>query len=100
MLHFGSRHAGTPLLDAVQRRVALVRTAEWAPDQLTIVAADVIERGARARHTRARAPTAIEAPTWINERVELVKALAADGRPRAGADCSGCAFIAGCAEFR
>jgi hypothetical protein len=37
---------------------------------------------------------------WINERTARVKELAADGRPRAGADCAGCPFIAGCPEFR
>src|SRR6185312_2632549 len=44
VLLFGARSRGASLLDAVNRRVALVRTAEWAPDQLTIVAADLIER--------------------------------------------------------
>ena len=44
VLHLGTRHVGAPLLDAVHRRVALVRTEEWAPEQLTIVAADVIEQ--------------------------------------------------------
>ena len=99
ILHFGSRHPGTPLLESVQRRVALVRTAEWAPDQLTIVAADLIEQeitGDTPDLARERA----EALEWINERVELVKSLAADGRARAGADCSGCPFIAGCDQFR
>jgi hypothetical protein len=98
VLHFGSRHPGTPLLDPVQRRVALVRTTEWAPDQLTIVAADVIEQEL-ARDTPELARERDEALAWINDRVELVKSLAADGRARAGADCSGCPFIAGCPEF-
>jgi hypothetical protein len=99
VLHFGSRHPGTPLLDPVQRRVALVRTAEWAPDQLTIVAADVIEQEL-ARDTPELARERDEALAWINDRVERVQSLAADGRARAGADCSGCPFIAGCPEFR
>ena len=99
MLHFGTRHAHSPLLDPVQRRVALVRTAEWAPDQLTIVAADVIEQEL-TRDTPELARERAEAEAWINERVELVKSLAADGRARAGADCSGCPFIAGCDQFR
>lgn len=99
VLHLGSRHPGTPLLEPVQRRVALVRTAEWAPDQLTIVAADVIEQEL-ARDTPELARERDEALTWINARVEIVKALAADGRARAGSDCSGCAFIAGCDQFR
>jgi hypothetical protein len=99
MLHFGSRHANTALRDPVQERVALARTAEWAPDQLTIVVADLIEQELE-RVTPELPRARDEALAWINERVEVVKTLAADGRARAGADCSGCAFIAGCEQFR
>jgi hypothetical protein len=99
VLHFGSRHQNAPLLDPVQRRVVLARTAEWAPEQLTIVAADLIDYEVE-RDTPELARERDEAIAWINERVELVKALAADGRARAGADCSGCPFIAGCDQFR
>ena len=99
VLQFGGRHPGTPLVDPVARQVALVRTSEWAPDQLTIVTADVIE-SEMSRDTPELAREREEAFAWINERVELVKSLAADGRARAGSDCSGCAFIAGCDQFR
>ena len=64
----------------------------------TIVAADVIEREVERHCPRPRAARA-EALAWITERVELVQQLAADGRSRAGADCSGCPFIAGCDQF-
>jgi hypothetical protein len=99
VLHFGGRHERAPLLDPVQRHVVLARTADWAPDQLTIVAADLIDYDVdpyRVDLPRERD----EAIAWINERVEVVKTLAADGRARAGADCSGCPFIAGCDQFR
>jgi len=99
VLHFGTRHVGAPLIDAVQRRVALVRTEEWAPDQLTIVAADVIEQEL-TRDTPELARERAEARVWITERIERVKELAADGRARVGSDCSGCPFIAGCDQFR
>jgi hypothetical protein len=99
VLHFGGRHERAPLLDPVQRKVALARTAEWAPDQLTIVAVDLIEQDDE-RQTADLPREREEALAWIAERVAVVKALAADGRPRAGADCSGCPFIAGCDEFR
>jgi hypothetical protein len=99
VLLFGARSRGASLLDAVNRRVALVRTAEWAPDQLTIVAADLIERQVQ-RDTPDLARERAEAMAWISERVERVKQLAADGRARAGADCAGCPFIAGCEQFR
>jgi hypothetical protein len=97
-LQFGSRHPSAPLLDDAQLRFALVRTEEWAPDQLTIFAADVIERELE-RHSPDLEPARAEARSWIGERVELVQRLAADGRSRAGSDCSGCPFIAGCDQF-
>jgi hypothetical protein len=84
-----------PLLDPVDVRVALVRTDEWAPVQLDIVAVDVIEQR-RATHAPDLDADRAEAHTWIASRVERVLELAADGRPRAGRDCQGCAFIAGC----
>jgi len=99
VLSFGGRARGGALLDAVSRRVALVRTAEWAPEQLTIVAVDLIERQLD-RVTPDLDNERVEAFAWINERVAVVQALAADGRSRAGADCAGCAFIAGCDQFR
>jgi hypothetical protein len=98
VLSFGSR-ARRPALDAVDRRVALVRTAEWASEQLTIVAADVIDCEV-TRHTPDLATERPEAMAWITERTARVKELAADGRARAGADCAGCPFIAGCPQFR
>ena len=99
VLLFGGRSRGGSLLDAVNRRIALVRTAEWAPDQLTIVTADLIERQVQ-RDTPDLGRERADAMAWIGERAERVKQLAADGRARAGADCAGCPFIAGCEEFR
>jgi hypothetical protein len=99
VLHLGGRHLGAPLLDAVKRRVALVRTEEWAPDQMTIVAADVIEQEL-SRETPDLERERADALAWITQRVELVKELAADGRTKVGSDCSGCPFIAGCDRFR
>ena len=98
-LQLGSRHASAPLLDDAQLRFALVRTEEWAPDQLMIVAADVIEREYE-RHAPDLVSARADAHAWIAERVEVVRQLAGDGRSRAGADCSGCPFIAGCDQFR
>ena len=98
VLSFGTRARG-PALDAVNRRVALVRTAEWAPEQLTIVAADLIDCDV-TRDTPDLESERAEAFTWITERSALVKELAADGRARAGSDCAGCPFIAGCEQFR
>jgi len=98
VLQLGTRHVGAPLLDHVQLRFGLVRTEEWAPDQLSIVAADVIERETE-RRVPELAPARAEARAWITERVQRVQELAADGRARAGSDCSGCPFIAGCDQY-
>ena len=85
------------LVDAVETRVALVRTEEWAPVQLDIVVVDVIEQR-RADHTPDLEADRAEAHAWIGDRVERVLELASDPRPRAGCDCQGCAFISGCAK--
>jgi hypothetical protein len=98
VLSFGTRARG-PALDAVDRRVALVRTAEWAPEQLTIVAADLIDCDV-TRDTPELESERAEAIAWITERSALLKELAADGRAKAGSDCAGCPFIAGCPQFR
>ena len=90
----GSRDA--PLLDAVEARVALVRTVDWAPDALALVAVDVIAQ--RRTELVPELPRARdEAHEWVAARVARVLELAADPRPRAGRDCQGCAFVAGCA---
>ena len=74
VLHFGSRRPTAPLLDAVDRRVALLRTAEWAPDQLTIVAADVIEQELVRDTPRARArPRGGE---HLDQRTDRARAVA------------------------
>jgi hypothetical protein len=90
-LHFGSGR----LLDEVDVRVALARTRAWAPTQLDLVAADLIDlrEARRELDVEQERPAAIE---WIAARVAVVQELAADGRARAGSDCQGCAFIAGC----
>jgi hypothetical protein len=85
------------LFDPVDVRVALVRTEEWAPVQLDIVAVDVIEQR-RALHAPDIETDRAEAHSWISDRVTRVLELAADARPRAGRDCQGCAFISGCSK--
>jgi len=92
----GSRR-DTKLFDAVDVRIALVRTEEWAPVQLDIVAVDVIEQR-RASHSPDVEADRAEAHAWIGDRVARVLELAADPRPQAGRDCQGCAFISGCTK--
>lgn len=95
-IHLGARRFE---IDAIDARVALARTAEWAPENVRIVAVDVIE-GRRAEHEPALPDDRAAAIEWIGTRVERVLELAADARPRSGADCIGCAFISGCSVHR
>jgi hypothetical protein len=41
-----------------------------------------------------------EARPWLAERVAHIRALAADPTPKAGRDCLGCRFVAGCRAHR
>jgi len=95
ILKLGGRRSGAPLLDPVELRCVLARTDEWAPNDLVIVATDLIEQES-VTHVPDLARERAGAAEWLAERVALIAAYAADGRPRAGADCNGCAFVAGC----
>jgi hypothetical protein len=95
ILKLGGRRPGIALLDPVELRCALVRTEAWASSQLRIVVVDLIEQE-QITHEPDLESERLEANAWMAERIELIKANAAHGRARAGADCNGCAFIAGC----
>jgi hypothetical protein len=92
----GARH-DAKLLDPVDVRIALVRTEEWAPVQLEIVAVDVIEQR-RTTYVPDLEAERAAAHEWIAGRVAIVLELVADPRPSAGRDCQGCAFISGCTK--
>jgi hypothetical protein len=94
-LQVGGRRTGQPILDDVDLRVLLVRTEEWAPTQLHIVAVDVIEQRSTL-HTPDLVAARAEAHAWIAERVQQLFEHAADGRAKAGSDCQGCGFVNGC----
>jgi hypothetical protein len=87
------------LLDAVDVHIALVRTAAWAPERLRIVAADLLALDLVEIEPALPADRAAAA-AWTAERVALVRRHAGDGRARPGADCNGCAFVAGCTAHR
>lgn len=93
MLKFATDRA---LLDRGEVQIALLRTESWAPTQLRIVAADLLTLECVA-HVAEVDSERREVRAWLAARVALVKQHARDGRPRAGADCNGCAFVAGCA---
>jgi hypothetical protein len=85
-----------PLIDDVERRVLIVRSAAWvgaAP--LRIVVADLLagEVVEEELDVAAALPEALE---WIEARVAVVRERAVDPVPKAGAECRGCPFVPGC----
>jgi hypothetical protein len=91
-LKFGS---GGVRIDPTDVAVALVRTAEWAPEQLRITVADLLSLECETYEPDVAAERE-RAAEWVSARVEIVKRHAQDARPSAGSDCNGCAFISGC----
>src|SRR5262249_43902993 len=70
------------LLDPIDVKVALVRTMEWAPTRLRIVAVDVLELTQVT--IEPKLPDDRDAArAWVTERAEVVTRLASDPRPRA-----------------
>jgi len=94
-LSLGGRRTGSPLLDPVDVRVALVRTAAWAPDHIRIVAVDLLEQEAIELEPDVTTERE-EALAWIGERVDTITRHAAHAQPRPGNECGTCAFVAGC----
>ncbi|MGH8977017.1 MAG: hypothetical protein ACRDV7_02990 [Acidimicrobiia bacterium] len=96
ILKLGGRRTGAPLLDSVELRCVLLRTEVFAPEQLIVVASDLIEQES-VTHVPDLAVERAEAAQWVAERIAVIMRHARDARPRAGNDCNGCAFVAGCA---
>jgi hypothetical protein len=92
LLKFG---ADRSLLERTDVHIALLRTETWAPTQLRVVAADLLTLE-RAEHEADVVAERRDAHEWFAARTTIVKQHARDGRPRPGADCNGCAFVAGC----
>jgi hypothetical protein len=91
------RVGARPTLDAVDVHFTLLRTETWATESMEIVSVDLISL-ADDRHSPDLAAGRAEAREWLATRVEVIESLAKDARARAGSDCLGCPFIAGCSE--
>jgi hypothetical protein len=85
-----------PLIDDVERRVLVVRSAPWAGARPVHVVLADLRAGELVEETLDVAGILPEARAWIDERVALVRERSADPEPKAGADCRGCAFVPGC----
>lgn len=88
--------SGAPL-DAVDVGAIALITEDWAPSELSVVWVDLLTLDSR-RLELDIAQERFDALEFFTTRVERLRELAADGRPRAGRDCLGCPFIAGCTE--
>lgn len=82
------------LLDDVDLRFALLRTTEWAPASLRVVAADLIADRTVEYDLGADART--EARAWLSERLAVIRERADRDRARPGRDCGSCPCIPGC----
>jgi hypothetical protein len=96
ILKLGGRRSGAPLLDPVELRCVLLRTEDFASEELVVVATDLIEQES-VTHVADLACERPEALAWVAERIAVILRHAGDARARAGNDCNGCAFVAGCA---
>ena len=85
-----------PLIDDVERRVIVVRSAAWVGARpLRLVVVDLLA-GELVEEQLDVAAALPEALDWVAARVAVVKERAVDPVPKAGSDCRGCGFIPGC----
>jgi hypothetical protein len=85
-----------PLIDDIARRVLVVRSAAWVGARaLRLVVVDLLA-GEMVEEDLDVASALPEALDWVAERVAVVKARVVDPVPKAGADCRGCPYVAGC----
>lgn len=82
------------LLDDVDLRFALLRTTDWAPESLRIVAADLIAD--RTVEYDLDADDRAGAHAWLVEQLAVIHERADRDRARPGRDCGSCPCIPGC----
>jgi hypothetical protein len=101
VLRVGERGFSQSLLDDVDLRFVVLRAAAWAEGRgpLRVVAADVLQVAHADLVVDVDAALA-PAREWLAERVDAIKRLVEDDRPRAGHDCLGCRFVSGCIAHR
>jgi hypothetical protein len=102
VLRLGTRGHDQPLVDDVDLRFATLRAAAWlsSAPELRVVAADLLGLACSELVIDVREAERAAAQEWLAERVAHVRALADRDRPKAGSDCLGCGFVAGCRAHR
>jgi len=81
--------------DGVDVAAIALLTEEWAPEELTVVEINLLDFDEQRLDLDVERDRA-DAIEFVSMRVARLAELAADGRARAGRDCQGCPFIAGC----
>ena len=89
------RLAARDLLDDVDMKFIVLRTADWAKSTLHVVAVDLLQ-GNSAEYDIDIESHLGDAREWLAERVEVVRARADWQRPIVGGDCRSCKCLPGC----
>jgi hypothetical protein len=99
-LSCGPRGFGHPLLDDVDIHHVALRVAPWRSDgPLRVVAAELLQL--RVEAVVLDLGVALPAArAFLADRAAHIDVLVATPRPRPGADCAGCGFVAGCDPHR
>jgi hypothetical protein len=99
VLRFGGSERDRTLVDAVELRFLLLRTRDWAPQSLRVVAADLVEATADV-YVPDLGPERAAAGAWLEERAAVVAERAERAEIRPGGDCRECPVLAGCPAHR
>ncbi|MFM8236901.1 MAG: hypothetical protein ACKOBG_03970 [Actinomycetota bacterium] len=85
------------LVDDVDLRFALLRTADWAPDGVRVAVVDLVAD--RSIEYDLDGAARVDAREWLAARLDVVRARADRSRPVVGRDCGSCPCIPGCAAL-
>ena len=92
------RLASRDLLDDVDMKFTILRTAQWATSTLHIVAVDLLHGDSAEYDLNIEAHLG-DARAWLEERVELIRTRSDWHRPVVGSDCRNCKCVPGCAAL-
>jgi hypothetical protein len=89
------RFAARDLLDDVDMKFMILRTAQWAKSTLHVVAVDLLH-GESAEYDIDIESHLSDARAWLEERVGIIRARSDWVRPVVGGDCRSCKCVPGC----
>ncbi|HTL85997.1 MAG TPA: hypothetical protein VL856_12490 [Acidimicrobiia bacterium] len=89
------RLATRDLLDDVDMKFTILRTADWAKSTLHVVAVDLL-KGESAEYDVDVDAHLSDAREWLSERVDIIRARSNWQGPVAGSGCRNCKCVPGC----